>query len=182
MPWGGWLVAGLLGFAGSAAATELRMTTTYYKVSGNTHAEIRASVRRNGPRGGFAYGIGYIDFLPSYKVRADSGLCRIAEAEVGLKVDLQLPKWEDPGGAKPAARNFATHFVRTIEAHEMQHVAIARSYARTMAQRLRKLSSNDGCWSLRTEARRLIDDLKAAHRAAQRAFDDRTRNQIRRLL
>ena len=65
---------------------------------------------------------------------------------------------------------------------EMQHVQIARRYAGLMQQKLKKLPPEGNCWTLSSNARKLIADLKRQHVWAQKRFDERTRKQIRRLL
>lgn len=172
-------LAAASGAAAGPGAPDIRRS--YYTVSGNSHAEIVASVKRNGPRNGFAYGIGFIDFLPRYGTALRDGLCRVDRAEVGLRIHLRLPRW-DGGGAPRTAARIATRFVRAIERHEMQHAAIARRYAARMKALLARLSPEQSCWMLRARAEETLARLKKEHAAAQRAFDVRTNRQIKRLL
>lgn len=159
-----------------------QVARSYYKLSGHDHGELVASIRRNGPKAGSAYGMGIIDFFPRYETQSRHGLCRISRADTGLKISLRLPRWDATPGAPPRIANFASYFVRTIEAHEMQHVRIAERYARQITAGLLGLKPEPSCWSLRAKARELIGRLKKNHAAAQRGFDDRTRKQIRRLI
>lgn len=160
----------------------VEIVSRYYSIHGASHAELVASVRRNGPKGGQAYGIGYIDFFPRYRTEFATGVCRIAEAEVGLRVELELPRWDGVEGGPAGVANFARRFARAIEAHEMEHVRIARHYARRMRSELLRLKADTSCWSLSSQAEDLIRDLKKRHVESQKAFDRRVNKQIRRLL
>lgn len=155
---------------------------SYYRIYGKNHGELLTSVRRHGPRAGRAYGLGIIDFFPDYQVRRVDAKCRVTEASVGLRVQLKLPQWHGGTGTPRSVARTARRFERVINAHEMQHVAIAKRYARLMAQRLKKLPAEQSCWALRSRAREAIALLKRQHIAAQRQFDNRTRKQIKRLL
>jgi predicted secreted Zn-dependent protease len=167
---------------GPAAAGGLDIVTRYYSVTGRSHAELVASVRRNAPRAGGAYGIGFIDFSPRYRTAIDNGKCRIAEVQVGVRVALTLPQWRDPGDAPGTVARQAARFVRAIDSHERTHAAIAGRFARTMKARLVKIAPSRDCWTLRERAEALIREVKKQHGASQRAFDLRTKTQIRRLL
>lgn len=179
------VIAGMLAVALGAAAKaagEPDIHRSYYSISGRNHAEIVSSVRRNGPRNGFAYGIGFIDFLPRYGTEHRDGLCRLTRPEVGLRIHIRLPRWDGGAAAPRTATSIAMRFVRAIESHEMQHAAIARRYAARMKAVLAKLPPQKDCWALRTRADETLVRLKKEHLAAQRAFDVRTNRQIRRLL
>jgi predicted secreted Zn-dependent protease len=162
-------------------ATGTRIDTSYYPVSGRSHQELVGSVRRYGP-GGFAYGLGVIDFHPRFDTRFESGKCRIAAADTGLTVALRLPEWRGPADAPGGVTRAAQRFARAIRQHELQHVEIARRYQRLMTAELKRLKPDRNCWSLASAARELIARLKRQHLAAQRAFDRRSHKQIRRQL
>lgn len=169
-------------FGGWVKGSNVEIVSRYYSIHGASHAELVASVRRNGPKGGRAYGIGYIDFFPRYRTEPGADGCRIVEADVGLRVELELPRWEGVEGGSAKIANLARRFARAIEAHEMEHVRIARSYAGRMRTALLRLKPDTSCWSLRSRAEDLIGDLKKRHIESQKAFDRRVNKQIRRLL
>lgn len=162
--------------------TGTQVRYAYYPVSGKNHAEIVRSVRRFAPRGGRAYGIGFIDFYPDYDMRQKDGQCRVTKAETGLSIKLKLPEWKGPKDAPRAAARLGRHFERAIRRHEMQHVKIAERYARIMTRDLKKLKPEKNCWALRRTARDLIRKIKKQHVGSQKAFDRRTFKQIKRLL
>ncbi len=163
-------------------ATGTRIDTTYYKIGGRSHAELLASIKRNGPRNGFAYGMGIIEFFPHFTTAIRDGLCRIEKVETAMTVYLRLPKWNGPRDAPRSVIRTAAYFERVIRAHEMQHVAIAKVYQRRFDSSLRRMSPDQSCWTLRREAYALVIRIKKQHVAAQRAFDNRTRKQIKRLI
>jgi predicted secreted Zn-dependent protease len=169
-------------FGGWAKGSHVEIVSRYYSIHGASHAELVASVRRNGPKGGRAYGIGYIDFFPRYRTEPGIAGCRIVEAEVGLRVELELPRWDGAEGGPAKVANFGRRFARAIEAHEMEHVRIARSYAGRMRSALLRLKPDASCWSLSSRAEELIGNLKKRHVESQKAFDRRVNKQIKRLL
>lgn len=182
-----WLLAAallLVAIAPSAswAGDDTRITQRYYFISGRSHAELLASVRRNAPRAGSAYGIGFIDFYPRYTLAPTAKGCRIDKAEVGLRIVLRLPRWNGAKDTPRSVRRLADRFERAIKAHEFQHVRIAKRHASRMARQLARLKPAGDCRKLRNTAQALIDRHKQAHRASQAAFDRRTRKAIKRLL
>lgn len=174
-------LAGSVLLLGGWGPTGTRIDTAYYPISGRSHAELVGSVRRYGP-GGFAYGMGIIDFHPSFDTGWRDGKCRIVTAETGLTVSLRLPEWRGPADAPGRVLQTARRFASEVRRHEMQHVDIARRYQRAMTARLLKLPAEASCWSLAASARALVERLKKDHLAAQRAFDRRSHRQIMRLL
>lgn len=174
----GWLA----GQASFALAAHLHIDRSYYRISGQNRQEIKASVRMAGPKGGSAYGLSAIDFLPQWKTRSDGPVCRIVRADVGLRIAMRLPRWQARFGSSGKPPTAARHFVAAVERHEMGHVSIARRYAADMARRLSKLSSKEGCRALHRAAGEMIAAMKQRHRAAHRAYDNRTRRGIKRLL
>jgi predicted secreted Zn-dependent protease len=176
------LVVGAPLLGGWATGSDVEVVNRYYSIHGASHAELVASVRRNGPKGGRAYGIGYIDFFPRYRTEPGAGGCRIVQPEVGLRIVLELPRWDEDKGGTPGIASFARRFARAIEAHEMEHVRIARSYAGRMRTGLARLKADASCWSLSSRAEDLIRNLKTRHVESQKAFDRRVNKQIRRLL
>jgi predicted secreted Zn-dependent protease len=186
--WTKHVAAKLLGVAlavfvtGGFGPVETRIDIDPYPISGKTRGQLVDSVKMHGPMGGRVYGIGFIDFDPRFQTKSDKGLCRVTSAETGLRVNLRVPEWrggpEAPKGIARVARNFE----RVVRAHEMQHVAIARSWQKRMTSMLKALKADKDCYALRNRADESIRRLKAQHRDAQRAFDKRTYRQLARLL
>ncbi len=180
-------LAAAIGLAGvfalpavAAQAAHLRLDKSYYAISGKSREEIKASVRFRGPKGGSAYGLTTIDFLPRWKTHAEGGTCRVVDVDVGLRIAMRLPRWHSgPDEAAPAA---ARRFVTSIERHEMGHVAIAKRHAVEMGRLLAKLVSKNGCWPLYRMAEDAIAGVKRRHLGAHRLYDERTRRGIRGLL
>ncbi|MFZ1681621.1 MAG: DUF922 domain-containing protein, partial [Rhizobiaceae bacterium] len=118
---GGRLMAAglLLAFAAAANAAEVRIDRRYYAVTGKDRAGVAAAVRFNGPRGGSAFGLAFIDFSPEWKVEFRGASCRVVAADVGLDISIILPRWEGRETAPPAVAAHARRFERAIERHEM---------------------------------------------------------------
>ncbi len=155
---------------------------TYYPVSGKNHAEIASSVRRFAPKAGRAYGIGFLHFDPRYDMRMKDGKCRVVSTRTKLTIKLKLPEWKGPDDAPRSAVRLGKHFAKSIRRHEMDHVKIAERYARKMSRDLARLKPAEDCWKLGAKARDLLKQINAQHMASQRAYDNRTRRQLKRLL
>lgn len=167
---------------GAAAAGEVAVTTSHYGFTGVSKSDIKASVSRNGPNGGTAWGQSIIDFAPEWRTEEQNGICRLTGVRVGLTVSMKLPQWR-PGFGKPAiVPAHARRFMSGIERHENGHVAIARRYAAELTRRLSVLRSSDGCWPLRSMANAEREAIKPRHLAAHRAYDARTRMVLKALL
>lgn len=181
---GGRLMAAglLLAFAAAANAAEVRIDRRYYAVTGKDRAGVAAAVRFNGPRGGSAFGLAFIDFSPEWKVEFRGASCRVVAADVGLDISIILPRWEGRETAPPAVAAHARRFERAIERHEMQHVAIARRYAAEMRNRLLRLPARAQCHEVRAAGKAAIEEVKRRHLAAQRRFDAGSHKGLKRLL
>lgn len=168
--------------AGEAAAGELAVAKSYYAFTGESRAEMKASVAINGPKGGFAWGLSFIDFEPEWRTQAEGGTCRLVDVRVHMRVDMRLPRWRPPFGAATPVPRQARRFMSAIERHEYGHVAIARRFAAELARRLSALRSDDGCWTLRDMAGAERETIRPRHLAAHRAYDNRTRKGLKALL
>lgn len=168
---GGWTVTGTV------------VETSHYLVSARSHAEFVSAVRRAAPRSGTAFGHAIIDFFPTYLTMPAQGKgCRVGKVEVGLRIQLRVPKWRPASGTPKSVARRGRHFERTILAHEQHHVAIAKRFAVRMRTALGKMKTDGDCWQLRREANERIARLKKQHLAAQKAFDKRSYRQMKRLL
>lgn len=180
---------GLLGLACAAvtllvsACTSGKPGTSFrsYKVAGESHATLVRSVHAAAPRSGRAYGLTEITFHPVYTVTETRGGCAVTKADVGMEIVVILPEWRD-GAPPPAVRARWSRFERTIRAHEMTHVAIAKAYGQRLERSLAGLRSTDGCGDLRRRIAAEIARTKRAHLAAHAAYDQRDRRRINALL
>ncbi len=179
------LLAAAMAFAiagADAAAGELAVRKSYYGFTGASRAEMKTSVAMNGPKGGFAWGLSFIDFEPEWRTRTEGATCRLADVRVHMRVDMRLPRWRPAFGSETPAPRHARRFMSAIERHEYGHVAIARRFAAELARRLSTLRSDEGCWTLRSKANAEREAIKPGHLAAHRAYDNRTRKGLKALL
>jgi predicted secreted Zn-dependent protease len=175
-------VAAALALAAGFGKVETRIDIDGYPISGRTHAELVSSVKSHAPMEGRVYGIGFIDFDPRFETKSDKGMCRVASADTGLRVSLRVPEWRGASDAPKGVARVARDFERAVRAHEMHHVAIAKSWQRRISAALKGMKAAKSCYELRDRADELIRRLKAQHRDAQRAFDKRTYRKLARLL
>ncbi|MBK8456501.1 MAG: DUF922 domain-containing protein [Phyllobacteriaceae bacterium] len=175
-------VAALAFAIAGAFAGEVTVRKSYYGFSGENRAEMKSSVAMNGPKGGFAWGLSFIDFEPEWRTKSDGGVCRLADVRVDLRVEMRLPRWRPGFGAAGAVPRHARRFMSAIERHEYGHVAIARRYAVELTRRLSALKTSGGCWPLRSMANAEREAIKPRHLAAHRAYDNRTSKGLKALL
>ena len=152
-----------------------------YKVAGESHATFVRSVHAAAPRSGRAYGLTEITFHPVYTVAETKGGCAVTKADVGMEIVVILPEWRK-GAPPPAVRARWSRFERTIRAHEMTHVAIAKAYGQRLERSLAAMRSAEGCGDLRRRISAEITRTKRAHLAAHASYDVRDRRRINALL
>lgn len=189
---GGWLgsAAGFglravscLTLALAAACTTGKPGTTFrsYKVAGETHATLVTSVHAAAPRSGRAYGLTEITFHPVYTLAETETGCVARGVAVGTEIVVTLPEWRV--GRPPVAVSARwSRFERTIRAHEMTHVAIAKAHGRRLEAAIATMRSAEGCGDLRRRVALRIAEAKKRHLAAHAAFDEREQRRINALL
>jgi len=157
-------------------------TNRTYSLYAETRAGFTRSVRANAPRGGRAFGLVEITFHPDYKlVPGDKG-CRAKVKDVGLELVIVLPKWRDGKPVSGSIKHRWDRFDRTIRAHEMTHVRIAKNYASRMRKSIAALHASTSCNDLARRIKQRIIQIKAQHLRAQKRFDARENRRLKSLL
>ncbi|TIT79381.1 MAG: DUF922 domain-containing protein, partial [Mesorhizobium sp.] len=124
-----------------AGAANLVKSYSYFSVGGRTLDDIEKQLTKNGPEvkstGSRHPGATQMAFTTrvSYAQTADS--CRIANAQVTVKVKVILPEWRRPRKAEPEVRLFWDTLSADIKRHEERHVEIAKNHARELEDALK---------------------------------------------
>jgi predicted secreted Zn-dependent protease len=149
----------------------------YYDVYGSTVGEIRASLKRAGPRVGDSIWHGKADWRVNWRTRYAQGpsRCRVTEASVDFSVIITLPRWSPHPNTDYALIAQWNTYLRALELHENGHRDIGASAAREILSTLRSMSSPrcDDMNDQATEAARRITDR---HKELNQDYDRDTRH------
>jgi predicted secreted Zn-dependent protease len=159
------------------AGVEGRTSVTYYDVHGRSYAELRADMRRLGPKifgGSF---VGETRSPMSWSWRTESttgGSCTLREVRVRLNAQILLPRWTPPADADSSVVAEWNRFIAALEAHEAGHKDISARAGRDLKDQLRALTGACSLVSMRASdiAQRIID----AANVAQKRYDAETRH------
>ena len=135
-----------LGIPGASAHAKPKVSTStqYYTLTGKTVPELRAELKKKGPRGYWAYTEWYVRW---------SGSC-------ALSVDIKytLPKHKSPGALDPRTRASLDSMIAALTRHEQGHGA----FAINAASEIEKTRCADG------------DAVLAKYLKAEKAYDKKT--------
>ena len=141
-------------------------TVMYYDVHGRTFDEVRADMRRLGPKVADSSFVGETRSPMRWSWRTESmnGSCSIRDVTVSVNAQITLPRWTPPADTEPGLAAEWTRFIAALETHEAGHKDISAKAGSEIVSRLRTLSG--GCSQLATRA----NDL--AHAIVDKASDD----------
>lgn len=158
-----------------AGAANLVKSYSYFSVGGRTLDDIEKQLTKNGPEvkstGSRHPGATQMAFTTrvSYAQTADS--CRIANAQVTVKVKVILPEWRRPRKAEPEVRLFWDTLSADIKRHEERHVEIAKNHARELEDALKATYPQKTCEAAKAKAAEISAAVLAKHDRAQVQFD-----------
>lgn len=153
-----------------------------YTVTGRDGHEILASMeawskrakaqlgKEDGPAEETLAGLTRAKMRLDYVLRQSSGVCRITDARVGIGISVALPVWTPDPRASAATREFWRDFQHRVQVHEEHHVAIARRYARQLADSVERIQASS-CSTAERMAKRQGEAIVAQLRKAQADFD-----------
>jgi predicted secreted Zn-dependent protease len=153
-----------------------------YTVTGRDGHEILASMaawskrakaqlgKEDGPAEETLAGLTRAKMRLDYVLRQSSEGCRIMQARVGIGISVALPVWTPDPRASVATREFWRDFQHRVQVHEEHHVAIARRYARQLADSVERIQASS-CSTAERMAKRQGEAIVAQLRKAQADFD-----------
>ena len=154
-----------------------RTTILYYDVHGRTFAELRADMRRLGPKiDGSSY-VGETRSPMRWSWRTESvggASCSIREVTVLVNAQITLPRWTVPPDTEPGLATEWKRFLAALETHESGHKDISAKAASEIIDRLRGLSGL--CSTLGTRANDLARVIVERASVQQKAYDATTRH------
>ena len=159
--------------AGVSGETEV----VYYDVHGRTAAELRADMRRLGPKsenGTIWSGETHTPLSWEYRTRSDGSMCTIRDIRMHASAKIILPRWTPPNDTVPGLWADWKQSMAGLELHEIGHKDISARYALLIIRKLREV--NTFCSSVNGEARRVTDALFVQLRNEHERYDRDTRH------
>ncbi|WFP60765.1 MULTISPECIES: DUF922 domain-containing protein [unclassified Mesorhizobium] len=158
-----------------AGAANLVKTYSYFAVTGRTLDDIEKQLTKNGPEvkstGSRHPGATQMAFTTRVSYAQTANSCRIANAQVTLKVKVILPEWRRPRKADPDVRLFWDTLSADIKRHEERHVEIAKNHARDLEDALKATYPQKTCEAVKAKAAEISSAILAEHDRAQVQFD-----------
>lgn len=169
------MIAGALSLTSPAHAQwQAVEKTNTYAISGQTGAELYASIGERGPKvGGLVRAIAHTDFKLTWtrKYEPQDGGCTLVSAKPKLIITYTLPKPAKPlEGAM--AQNWET-FIAGVRDHERVHGDFIKDLVKAIEATSVGLSvaGDPNCREIRTELTRRLGELSMAQRQRSRDFD-----------
>lgn len=159
------------------AGVEGRTTVSYYDVHGRTLGELRADMRRLGPKlnGGSFVGETRSPMSWSWRTESVAGsTCSLRDVRVSVNAQILLPRWTAPADADSSLVAEWKRFIGALETHESGHKDISARAGRDLKDQLRGMSGTCAMVNMRANdiARQIIDRASAE----QKQYDAETRH------
>ena len=154
-----------------------RTTVLYYDIHGSTFAQLRADMRRLGPKVDGTSFVGETRSPMRWSWRTEplgAGSCSIRDVTVAVNAQITLPRWTPPADTEPGLATEWARFVTALETHEAGHKDISAKAGREIVDRLRGLSGS--CSQLATRANDLARVIVERASEQQRIYDATTRH------
>lgn len=153
----------------------------YFDVYGNTWPELSESVRKLGPVRDHdwddetithVWGATYYGYRVSWSWWPRDGWCEIGRVKVRWRPTVVLPQWDPPPDASPELRTRWRNVVKSIYAHEMEHVRILNAAGREMRRRVSRIGHVPRCEALERVVLRIRDEVIEEYDVMHEIFDD----------
>ena len=154
---------------------EIHDTVQYHDVTGNTEAELIASLKRvayadpTGDR--FAAANTRWRLRWNLSVQPDKSGCRLLSATAELDVEMNLPRWNAPEDARPDLVRRWDKFAAAVRKHEDGHRDIAIDAVREVADRLQNVTTGRDCAALRKSLGRIAEATVREYRDKEDSYD-----------
>jgi predicted secreted Zn-dependent protease len=167
----------------TSGLTQTIDATAYYRIYGNTSAQIKTQLSQCPPIAASTDGASFAAETGSklnwqYSSTSDtSGTCRISGVEVGLHINMVLPVWQPTSDAASGLAANWQNLISSLTVHENGHVAIYQQYANQLLHDLQALPATS-CTSIAAS----VDAVSAANitalNTANEAYDAATNHGV----
>jgi predicted secreted Zn-dependent protease len=158
-----------------AGAANLVKTYSYFSISGRTLDDIENQLSKHGPEvkstGMRHPGATQMAFTTKVNYAQTATSCRIADAQVTVKVKVILPQWRRPRNSDPDVRLFWDTLSADIKRHEERHVEIAKNHARALEDALKTSSPQKTCAEAKARGAEITAAELVMHDQDQVRFD-----------
>jgi predicted secreted Zn-dependent protease len=142
----------------------------YYGVTGNTAAQVRASINQQRGRD--------YDAFTTWNIRWSVKTCARPIWSVSLDVNYRLPKWDPPATANAILVAQWRSYWNSLQCHEYGHGKLGLDCARYVYDALLALPGNDDCASLTSSANAAFDVALADCRTLELRYDADTNHGV----
>jgi predicted secreted Zn-dependent protease len=151
-------------------------TVLYYDVHGRTFDELRADMRKLGPKVADSSFVGETrsPMRWSWRIESANGTCSIRDVTVSVNAQITLPRWTPPADTEPGLAAEWNRFIAALETHEAGHKDISAKAGSEIVTRLRGLSGL--CSQINTRAGDLARVIVDKASDDQRTYDAVTRH------
>jgi predicted secreted Zn-dependent protease len=151
-------------------------TVLYYDVHGRSFDELRADMRRLGPKVADSSFVGETrsPMRWSWRTESANGTCSVRDVTVTLNAQITLPRWTPPADTEPGLATEWARFVAALETHEAGHKDISAKAGSEIVTRLRGLSGL--CSQINTRAGDLARAIVDKASDDQKTYDAVTRH------
>jgi predicted secreted Zn-dependent protease len=164
-----------------AGLNQIIEPTTYYRVYGNTAAQIKTQLQQcpalSRTTGTFGAATGSnVTWQYAWTINS-AGTCTISAVKVGLHINMILPAWESTNTAASGLAADWQRMITNLAGHENGHVAVYQQYAVQLLQDLQSLPAAD-CAAAGTQAEAKAAAVIAAMNSANAAYDVHTHHGV----
>ena len=150
-------------------------TIQYHDVEGDTAAELLASLKRVSyakPNGDtFAAANTKWRLRWNISVQPTKAGCTLESATTAIDIEMNLPRWTPPAGARPGLVKSWDTFTDAVRKHEDGHRDIAIDAVREVDRRLQGTRTARSCDALRKNLSRIAESVVREYRAKDDSYD-----------
>jgi len=150
-------------------------TIQYHDVEGDTAPELLAALKRVSyakPKADtFAAANTKWRLRWNIDVQPEHRSCRLVSATTELEVEMNLPRWTPPAGARPGLVKSWETFSEAIRKHEDGHRDIAIDAVREVDRRLQGERTARSCDALRKNLSRIAESVVREYRGKDDSYD-----------
>jgi predicted secreted Zn-dependent protease len=150
-------------------------TIQYHDVEGNTASALLAALKRVSyarPNGDtFAAANTRWRLSWNVTVQPTKNGCALESATTGLDVEMNLPRWTPPAGARPGLVRSWNTFADAVRKHEDGHREIAIDAVHEVDRRLQGARTARSCDALRKNLKRVAEAAVREYREKDNSYD-----------
>ena len=161
----------------AGAEPTLKIKYDYYDIAGQTAAELREEMNRNGvlwTNGNIYDAYTGWDVKWNYRYRITDTDCSISAVTTTLYVEFRLPRWVNYDSGPSALMKKWDAYIQSLRRHENGHKDFGIQAAIEIEQSIAELDPAVTCDALAKTANELGRRILSEYAAKERAYDART--------